>query len=823
MMEVPAAAVGERGSLPGKGGARGSSGTDTHSRIHHTQHHSSQDPTDTEISSAPLVPSRSVAVGSSSSSYAFITHSQEGLRKNRPPIIDNAGLARRRRRRTSQHDQAILEKEYRKCDRPDKARRREITALVEMGDKEVQIWFQNKRQSARRKLKPLLPHEIIPNAMKSSSSPAPAYQHHHYHHRAGYTNVRGIEEKREEEECIGQDKDNAEEDESEVWTMRKFLDRTLGLDVDDEVVPHTDPNKVSEGERRGNSRHEGRECKEQEQEAEYLGQGSSQDQLFSSSQSSSQNHGYYSQQETPSRERDDDNDDRCKLPPAAVRRMSMSHMRLQEALSSPLPASPPPPANAATGPLTTPQSTQPQRRYSLVREPPSELSEYIHSDFPQQQQTPIKPLPAPPLALPAPNFRRSTPQGTYRPPILQKRSSSFLRLSTSLDGHAEVVIDTEPTLPPPLPHDLITPRRSAPMPYTSSALRDIDNTRSSRVWEFYCDKQQQTYLSSDGAVPNHHHHHSALEPDEAGMALSIARSRRRVGALKYARRKLVFGDVALMRGDSGIGGMINSPKVQRRGSVYDDDGPFGSGKKVEVTKETLLGKKRISLGEVGSSNSSKAKPSTYPSTSTCRKPAYREVEIYEQPSSSQTTAPLSPSSQGRVLPTPVPGGKRKNLSSPPRGGRGGGGGEEDYYIFGHESDKENHRDDGEKVVFAESVNVKQQRPVKALKKSLDTKDRGWRSGEKASPASGVVKKNKVKVNIVGGDVGGRGEGRGDDEKRVRKKQRVLGEVAAGQGQVQKLGGMVKEGTKQGRVVREVDVDFGGAELLLSLSAGRWGC
>jgi len=648
--------------------------------------------------------------------------------------------------------------------------------------------------------------------MKSSSSPVPAYQPPHYHHhRTGYTDAWSTEGKREEEECNRQDKDDTEEGEGEVRTMKKFLDRTLSLGAGDEIVPHADPRKDCEG--------------------EYLGQGSSQDQILSSSQSSSQNHGYYSQQETPARERDDDDDgdNHDKLPPAAVRRMSMSHMRLQEALSSPLRAPPPPPTNAAAGPLTTPQ---PQRRYSFVREPPSELSEYIHSDFPQQQQTPIKPLPAPPLALPTPNPRRTNHQGTYHPPTLQKRSSSFLRLSTSLNGHAEVVIDTEPTLPPPLPHGLMTPRRGAPVPSTSSVLRDIDNMRSSRVWEFCCDKQQQPYPSSDGAVPNHHlhnhhhHHHSALEPDEAGMALSIARSRRRIGASKDARRKLVFDDVPLARDDSGLGGMIDGPDVQRRGLVYDEDGPFGSGRKpeVELPKATLPGKKRISLGEVGSSSSRTAKPSTYPSTSTCRKRAYREVEIYEQPSSSKTAAPLPPSSERHAVPTPVPDGKKKKLFSSPRGGRAGGGGGEDYYIFGHESDKENYRDDdGDKEVFAESVNVKQQRPVKALKKSLDTKDRGWQSGEGAPPSSGVVKKSKVKINIVGGDgtgVGGRCEGRGGDERRVKKKRKVLGEVAAGQGQP---GGVVMKGKEQGREVREVDVDLGGAELLLSLSAGRWGC
>lgn len=810
-MEAPALAVGDRGDL---------SDTDAHSRIRHTQH---QDPVDAETSSAPSVASHSAAVGSSLSSYAFITHSQEGLREKRPPMIDNAGLARRRRRRTSQHDQAILEEEYRKCDRPDKTRRRGIAALVEMGDKEVQIWFQNKRQSARRKLKPLLPHEVIPNAMKSSSSPAPAYKHHpHFHyHRAGYTNVWGTEETREEAECNRQGKVEAE-----------------GLGAGDEIVPHTDSRKDSKGERSGIGIREERKCEEQEQEAEYLGQGSSQDQVFSSSQSSSQNHGYYSQQETPAPEVDDDDEDdgnnHDNLPSAAVRRMSVRHMRLQEVLSSPPRAPLPHPAIAAAAPLTTPQSTQPQRRYSFVREPPSELSEYIHSDFPQQQQTPIEPLPATLLALPTPNPRRTNPQGTYRPPTLQKRNSSFLRLFTSIDGHAEVVIDTEPTLPPPLPHGLMTPARGAPVPSTSSVLRDIDNMRSSRVWEFCCDKQQQPYLSSDGAAPNphcrrhhhHHHHHSALEPDEAGMALSIARSRRRVEATKDARRKLVF-NAALTRDDGGLGAMIDGPGVQRRGLLYGGDGPFGNGKKpeVEVTKAALPGKKRTSLGEVGSSNSSAAKLSTYPCTSTCRK---REIEVYEQPSSSQTAVPLQPSSQRHALPTPGLDGKRKQLFSSPRSGTAGAGsgGGEDYYIFGHESDKENYRDDGEQETFSEDVDPKQQRPVKALKKSLDTKDRGWRGGEKAPPPSGVMKKSKPKINIVGGDGAGTGSSGGGDEKRVKKKRKVLGDAAAVQGQIQKPGGMAmkgKERAEQGREPREADVDLGGAELLLSLSVGRWGC
>lgn len=51
----------------------------------------------------------------------------------------SASIHRRRRRRTSPHDQGILEEEYRKCTKPDKAQRKEICKLVQMGEKEVQV------------------------------------------------------------------------------------------------------------------------------------------------------------------------------------------------------------------------------------------------------------------------------------------------------------------------------------------------------------------------------------------------------------------------------------------------------------------------------------------------------------------------------------------------------------------------------------------------------------------------------------------------------------------------------------------------------------
>lgn len=142
LVAVAAAAIGGVNAASISGTERGGTSTTESEMTSHSRTPHPQQPMKAHRSSAgkDITPApHGSNPSSSSSSYAFITHSQEGLRENRPPMIDNAGLARRRRRRTSQHDQAILEEEYRKCDRPDKARRREIAAMVEMGDKEVQV------------------------------------------------------------------------------------------------------------------------------------------------------------------------------------------------------------------------------------------------------------------------------------------------------------------------------------------------------------------------------------------------------------------------------------------------------------------------------------------------------------------------------------------------------------------------------------------------------------------------------------------------------------------------------------------------------------
>ncbi|TKA26557.1 hypothetical protein B0A54_16542 [Friedmanniomyces endolithicus] len=73
---------------------------------------------------------------------------------------DDKAYARQKRKRTSLEDQSVLEDAYKRDPKPDKTARLEIVRMVNLGEKEVQIWFQNRRQSSRRKSRPLLPHEI---------------------------------------------------------------------------------------------------------------------------------------------------------------------------------------------------------------------------------------------------------------------------------------------------------------------------------------------------------------------------------------------------------------------------------------------------------------------------------------------------------------------------------------------------------------------------------------------------------------------------------------------------------------------------------------
>lgn len=87
-----------------------------------------------------------------SKSFAFISHSQETFLLNEPDI-DNARLARRKRRRTSALELNILNEEFKLGPTPNKQRRLLIAQKVDMTEKAVQIWFQNKRQAIRKQFK----------------------------------------------------------------------------------------------------------------------------------------------------------------------------------------------------------------------------------------------------------------------------------------------------------------------------------------------------------------------------------------------------------------------------------------------------------------------------------------------------------------------------------------------------------------------------------------------------------------------------------------------------------------------------------------------
>ncbi|KAF9869436.1 homeobox transcription factor [Colletotrichum karsti] len=65
-----------------------------------------------------------------------------------------------KRKRTAAKDKTILENAYLANAKPDKAARLEIVKRVSLNEKEVQIWFQNRRQNDRRKSRPLSAQEI---------------------------------------------------------------------------------------------------------------------------------------------------------------------------------------------------------------------------------------------------------------------------------------------------------------------------------------------------------------------------------------------------------------------------------------------------------------------------------------------------------------------------------------------------------------------------------------------------------------------------------------------------------------------------------------
>ena len=101
--------------------------------------------------------------------FAFITHSQDtfGVKE---PKIDNAPLARRKRRRTSVQELNILQAGFDSCPTPDKKQRMALAERCSMTEKAVQIWFQNKRQAVKRQRLALAKQQEQEEASKLNDS-----------------------------------------------------------------------------------------------------------------------------------------------------------------------------------------------------------------------------------------------------------------------------------------------------------------------------------------------------------------------------------------------------------------------------------------------------------------------------------------------------------------------------------------------------------------------------------------------------------------------------------------------------------------------------
>ncbi|KAI1857293.1 uncharacterized protein JN550_013319 [Neoarthrinium moseri] len=82
------------------------------------------------------------------------------LESGYPAQADTEKHPKGKRKRTTTQDKAILEAAYNANPKPDKAVRLDLVKRVSLNEKEVQIWFQNRRQNDRRKSRPLSPQEI---------------------------------------------------------------------------------------------------------------------------------------------------------------------------------------------------------------------------------------------------------------------------------------------------------------------------------------------------------------------------------------------------------------------------------------------------------------------------------------------------------------------------------------------------------------------------------------------------------------------------------------------------------------------------------------
>jgi len=121
-----------------------------------------------------------------------------------------------------------------------------------------------------------------------------------------------------------------------------------------------------------------------------------------------------------------------------------------------------------------------------------------------------EPVLPPPLA--STNPRRtssaSVSANQLRPPRLLRRSSSAIRLTTSLEGKATVILEDPPPSSPPKPLSIPGPRPARRGPLSTPV--------DSSLWEFCCDNQSA--FRSPAQTPP--------QPSEATQALRLLRTRR---------------------------------------------------------------------------------------------------------------------------------------------------------------------------------------------------------------------------------------------------------------------------------------------------------
>jgi hypothetical protein len=81
--------------------------------------------------------------GENNSTFAFISTTSTTFHPENPfenAIIDNPGLVRRRRRKTSARELEVLEMAFRECEKPSREAREDIARKTGMDGKAVQVF-----------------------------------------------------------------------------------------------------------------------------------------------------------------------------------------------------------------------------------------------------------------------------------------------------------------------------------------------------------------------------------------------------------------------------------------------------------------------------------------------------------------------------------------------------------------------------------------------------------------------------------------------------------------------------------------------------------